>query len=271
MKQIHIPSNFIYPKIPETAYRFGSGQLTGKELRPDGDWRDYLPPEEDQNQRGVESSACYVEASQHSLATIQEEEFNLPNKNYSARFNALLSNGSVLGGDPLEGGQSIRHDGLIPDNLMPFGEHTQSWDDFHSWKNVEQKKCKDEGKNWLQKWQPNYDIGFTKEELVMSKYIKLKQILKYSPPPVSVTAWYEENGIYVKPAGSQDNHLVELVYIDEQNRPHIRDTYPPYEKILEPYYNFDFCMRWSLKNLSTPPLKKNWLWDLIIRLLNIFK
>lgn|SRR3990167_2072349 len=272
-KQTHtnIPKNFQYPEIKPEHYRFGSGQLIGTPLREDGDWRDYLPPTEDQNQRGVESSACYVEGSQHCLAVLQEEAFNLPDKNYSARFNALLSNSSVFGGDPLAAGQSFRHDGLIPDTMMPFGKDIASWDDFHSWKGVNEKNARAKGQKWLTEWKPEYDIVFTREETAMSKYIKLKNVLKFCPVPISVSAWYENNGMYVKPPGSIDNHLVLAVFLDEQNRLHILDTYAPYLKILEPYFNCDFAMRWHLKNLSTPPITKNWLWDIISLLKEFFK
>jgi len=271
MTHTPIPTNFLYPDVKATAYRFGSGQLTGTPLREDGNWSDYLPPQEDQNIRGIESSACYVEASQHSIATIQEEQFNLPDQNYSARFNTLLSNSTIFGGDPIAGGQSIRHDGLIPDAMMPFGSSVQSWDDFHSWKDVNKAKCLLAGLDWLKKWKPEYDIVFTREESVEAKYAKLRNALKYCPCPISVTAWYEDDGVYVKPAGSIDNHLVEAVYLDEQNRLHIRDTYAPYEKVLEPYFNFDFCLRWSLAQLSTPEFTSNWLWNMIRSLKEFFK
>lgn len=266
-----VPPNFIYPDIPESAYRFGSGQLVGTPLRENGNWIDYLPPEEEQRQHGVESSACFVEASQHSLATIQEEQFDLPDQNYSARFNALLSNGSVIGGNPLIAGDSFRHDGLIPEDMMPFGEEVSNWNEYHSWKGVDEQKCRATGLKWLEDWQPNYDLGFTREEPAMSKYIKLREILKYCPPAVSVTAWYEQNGVYIKPAGMSDNHLVLLVYIDELNRPYIWDTYTPHLKILEPYFNFDFCVRWSLTKKEKEVVKDNWLVDLLKRLLEFFK
>jgi len=66
-----VKTNFIYPEILPEHYRFGSGQILGTPLREDGDWRDYLPPEEAQNIRGIESSACYIEAQQHAIATIE--------------------------------------------------------------------------------------------------------------------------------------------------------------------------------------------------------
>ncbi len=253
--QTKIPTNFKYPEITGQHFLFGSGQLTPRVLRPDGDWRDYLPPEEYQNVRGIESSACYVEASQHAIATIIEEKYGVLNNNYSARFNALLSDGTEYGGDPLKGMDSIRHDGLITDEMMPFGDEIQSWADFHSWKGVDELKCRAMGKRSCSQWDIGYDVVFRVEESVQDKYKKARLALSYGPMAVSVAAWFEKDGVYIKPVGWTDNHLVELVHIDENNQATIRDTYAPFEKKLEPFFNFDFGMRLSVE--QKVEVKKN--------------
>lgn len=262
-KYTPVKTNFVYPEIKDTDYRFGSFQLIGTPLREDGDWRDYLPPEEDQNVRGVESSACYIEGQQHAVATLEEEVFGEKDNNYSARFNALLSNGTPNGGDPLKGAYSMHKDGLVKQQSMPWDGVT-SWDDFHSWKGVNEKDLINEGKTYLTKKTINYDIVFERWESVENKYTKLKQALKYSPVPVSVDAWYEENGEYVK-LNKQDNHLVLAVYVDDKNRIYVRDTYSPYLKILKANYNCDFAMRWSVQKKSPTEQKASlisWMLDL---------
>lgn len=267
MNHQKIPINFVYPKIKDTDFRFGSRQLQGIPLRANGDWRDYTPPSELQNRKRVESSACYVEASQHAIATIQEEQFGAPDNNYSARFNALLSEGTPQGGDPIVGGDSIRHDGLISETTLPF-ENINSWEEYHSFKGANENECRREGKNWLVQWKPEYDIVITRHESVAVKYAKLKEALNYSPVPISVTAWYEKDGVYVKPEGERDNHLVECVYVDKENHPWVWDTYPPFLKKLAPYYNFEFGMRWNLTKLDG---KKNWCVGLLKELTSFFK
>lgn len=256
MRVYPVKSNFIYPEIKETDFKFGSGQLGGKILREDGDWRDFLPPEEDQNKYGVESSACYVEAIQHGVATIEEEDFNEKDNNYAARFNALLSGGSIDGGDPLKAAYSIRHDGLVKDSSMPFSDVIKTWNDYHSWKGVDEKVVRAEGNGYVIAKDFGYDIVFQRNEPVKTKYLKAKNALKYCPLPVSVCAWFEDKGQYIKPEGMRDNHLVLLVYIDENNRPYIWDTYSPYLKVLEPFYNFDFGMRISVTKKEQTELKK---------------
>lgn len=243
--KLKIKGNFIYPEISETDRTY-AGAVLGPILREDGDWRDFLPPNEDQRQNGVESSACYVEAQQASIATIQEETFEVKDQNYSARFNALLSNGTDVGGDPIKGAMSIKKDGLISDELMTFKD-ISSWAEYHSWEGVSEVECKQKGKEWLDKWALNYKIVAEREEPIETKYISLKEALKRSPVPISVCAWYERNGQYYKPLGKRDNHLTLAIYVDEKDRIHIRDTYAPYLKILEPKTNFDFAMAWTVE------------------------
>lgn len=249
-----IPANFIYPDITERHYRFGLSPLPTTPLRIDGDWRDYLPPPEDQNVRGIESSACFVEAQEHSIATLEEEQFDEKNQNYSARFNALLAGGTQFGGDPLRAADSFRHDGLVDDSDMPFGDSIQSWSDFHSWMGVNEPELRAKGKTYLEGKTLANDIVFERWEVLEAKRLKLREALKYSPCPISVAAWYtDENGKYYKPLGTSDQHLVLAVYMNADNEVYIWDTYAPYLKVLRADFNFDFCMRWSVKKNLTPP------------------
>lgn len=251
MEHTPIAGNFLYPNVLPQHYRLGA-ILNKKVLRPDGDWRPFLPPEEDQNKRGIESSACYIEGQQHSIATLEENSFLERDNNYSARFNALLSNGTETGGDPLAGADSIRNDGLISESLMPFGDDIQSWDDFHSWKDVSEQGARLKGQEYRGKKKLNNEIVFELHESLATKYSKLREALKYSPCPMSVTAWFEVDGGYYKPEGSVDNHLVEAVYVDDKNCIFVRDTYAPYLKKLVPDFNPDFCMSWTVEKRTVP-------------------
>jgi hypothetical protein len=257
MKYTPVPTNFIYPDITPEHFRFGSNQIIGTVLREDSDWRDYLPPEELQNINGIESAACYVESPQHSIATIQEEQFGLIDQNYSARFNALLSNGTVYGGSPLEAAASIRHDGLVKDSSMPFSDDLESWHDFHSFKGVDEASVRAEGLMWLREWSPSYDIVFDINEPLEMKAMKIREALKYSPVCMSGACWYQdESGIYIKPEGVRDNHLFVCVYVDADGYYYAWDTYKPFLKKLHPLFNPEFAMRWTLE--KTPVRLTAW-------------
>lgn len=262
--------NFIYPKITPGHYRFGSQKFASVPLREDGDWRNYLPPEEEQFRNGIEQSDCYIQASQHAIATIQEEQYWDTDNNYSSRFNALLSDGREYGGDPLVGGDSMRNDGLIPEEAMLFSDMIKSWNDYHSWLGVDETHCRALGKVFLSKWKLNYDIVFERDEPSEQKFAKLREALNYSPCPISVYGMLDENGDYVqKQIGDRDTHLVLAVYLDSDNCIWVFDTYKKFLKKLPKNYNSNFCMRWSVsKQLPVVEVKKKWwqlLWEWFFR------
>lgn len=263
-----VPKNFHYPVIKETDFHFGSlSGLVSPLLRPDGDWRDYTPPPETQEVNGVESAACFIEAQQHTIATIMEEQFGIKDQNFAARFNIQFTNATPTGGDPLQAAQSFRDDGLIPDAMLPFTEDIRSWEEFNSFKGADSAACIAYGKGWRQAWEPTYEIVIRKEDSIGAKYQKLSQALKHSPVDVSVYAWVRDgSNQYIKPVGVEDNHLVELVYVDNNNCPYIFDTYAPFIKKLAPMYDFDFGIKHSLKKLDVRQTEISIIQKLIVLL-----
>jgi len=275
-KLIHtkITGNFVYPEIKDTDFVFGSGEVIGTVLNDSGDWRNYLPPHEFQNKNGVESSACFIEAQQHTIATILEKQYSIHDSNFSSRFNLIFSDATPLGGSPLKGAQTIRDHGVIPEQMLPFADYIQSWQEFNSFEGGNKGACIVTGQIWLQKWEPKYDIVFLKNDSVETKYRKLREALKFSPVCASVYAWVEDpvSGFYVKPDGYNDQHLVEIIHVDENNSVYVLDTYEPFIKRLNPNFNFDFGMRWSLFVKDTAPAqKKYWFTDIFIKLSKLIK
>lgn len=267
-KTMRVRQNFIYPDIKDTDISYGAS-ISGVVLRENGDWRDALTPAEDQNVGGVESFACYIEAQQHAIAMMEEALFNEKDNNYASRFNALLSGGSESGGDPIKAARSIKYDGLISEEMMSW-RGIDSWEEFHSWEGTDKDVCKNEGKKWLTKRSADFKIFVEKHYPIETKYLKIRESLKRSPTPISVCGWYERDGKYYKPQGLDDQHLTLAVYMNDKNEIYIRDTYPPYDKIVEANTDFDFAMGWIIrKKLSTPTLT---LWQkLKYNVRNIFK
>ncbi|MDZ4228250.1 MAG: hypothetical protein U1E54_03315 [Candidatus Levybacteria bacterium] len=261
-----LPTNFIYPELNEENHKYGASFLTNPIINPSGDWRKSLPPYEEQRRFNVETSSCYVEGQEHTIATIEEMVLGELDNNYSARFNALLSGGTSSGGDPVAGADSIRHDGLVREESMPHREDILSWDEFHSWKGVDETKVRAEGKEDLKKKERNFGVFITRELPLATKYTLLEQGLKRSPIPMSVWGVVDDTGNYIqKPDGTYDTHLVEATYLDRENKViHILDTYPPFEKTLPANYNPDFGMGWTVS--FKKGVKKNWLIDLCARL-----
>ena len=271
IKHIPTPQNFIYPEIKPEDFKFGSGQLSAEVVKKVPDWREYLPAEEIQRRNGIESSSCYVGALQNAYETVQEEKYGIIDGNYSERFNTILSDGTTVGGSPLKGAQSIRDDGMIPESLLPFDDEIMSWDEYHSFKGASETLCRLRGKEWRKKWNPEYEIVFSKNDPLEIKYSRIAERLKSSPLAVSVTAWYEKDGLYIKPEGMADGHLALATHLDPQGKVTIFDTYPPYIKILEPWFDFDFGMSVGIKAIPTTTLPNETAVDIINLIINWFK
>ncbi len=265
----NIRQTFVYPKIDEKTRMFG---LNPSVINHTGDWGAFLPPEELQKRGNIESSACYIEAQQHTIATLQECIYGLLDPNYAARYNALLSNGTEWGGDPIAGAESIRKDGLVKEESMPFGDYIESWWDFHSWKGVSETVCRSEGTRFTQNWKTNYKVVFERNEPVAMKYAKMREWLKSSPMPISVYGVTGSDGNYIpKPKGVGDTHMVQARFIDSHNRIHVRDTYKPFNKVLPENYNPDFGMAWVITKVNPEEKKDSWLVALIKSVLRLNK
>lgn len=267
MKYVPIEGNFIYPQNTETHYRFGSStENNAPALRIDGDWRDYLPQGELQMRNGIETSTCFIAAQHNAIATLIEEMYGIKDSNYSARFNLLHTDGSPQGGDPTQAGQSFRNDGLIPESMLPFSDDIKSWDDFNSYLGGDENACTIAGKLFTSKWKLNWDIVIERYNTLEDKLTKLRQALMYSPIAMSVPAWYEENGMYVRPPGLEvDNHLVLAVFMDKDYI-YIFDTYEPFIKKVDININPNFAVRWTVKKIDTIVKKENWFIRLIKKL-----
>ena len=91
-------------------------------------------------------------------------------------------------------------------------------------------------------------------DLLHSKKI---EAMKRGVVCISVWGVAEGDTYAVKPEGVGDTHMVEVTYVDKENKQiHILDTYLPLEKILPNNYNPDFGMvRYVEKKLSSEQKK----------------
>lgn len=251
--------NFIYPHIKHETRVFGAVNRIGEVINESGDWREYLPPETYQKVGSVESSACYIYAQTHTIATILEKQYGIKDSDFAERFNALLSNGSPYGGDPLAGAESFQKDGLIKYDLMPFLETLiNSWEDFHSWKGADREECLLAGQEFRKQWKLNYGIAFERDHSIEMKYHAIREYLQRSPMPMSVYGKTDNTGNYVpKQPGITDTHMVEAVYLDNENCIWVWDTYSPQLKKLPANYNPDFGMFWGVTKVL-PSSREPW-------------
>lgn len=256
--------SFKYPEIKreDREYQFGSVDP----VNPSGDWNTPITPFEEQRINNVEPSDCYVQASQSAIASYLELLYNIKDSDFLADFNALLSNGTPTGGDPLKGAYSIKNDGLIPQSMRDR-TGLQSWDEYHSWKGMDKDKCIAKGKEEARQTYKKYKIISEKGDSLEDKYAKLKDGLTRYACVVSVAAWFERDGKYYKPKGYDDTHLVQVLSINENNEITIKDTYAPHIKVLEANTDFDFSMGWVIRKKSPEEILNDTQKSLIIILM----
>lgn len=249
-------------------YVFGSNQIAGVELQPDGQWTDYLPTKEMQRQNAFESSACTCFGSLNALETLQNRLYG-EKRNYSERYLGVLAENTPTGNDPHKVAETMRKKGAIPDRELPFSTEIDTWDEYYS-PNPMTRKYLNMGESWLEEYLFGHEWVYTggsvsqKQKLMMSA-------LRFSPLCVSVVAWRKgDDGLYYKNSNDVDGHWVMLYGYVENDHWLVFDHYDDIYKKLRWNYDFGVCKRYHIEKRTTP-LHGNWLDDLIHRLWVAFK
>lgn len=226
--------SFIYPEYNAEDYVLGAARSAPFEvINESGDWRPYLPEPETQKKR-IESSGCTNYGSLNLLEILENYLYQEKN-NYSERFQAVMSNQNRNGNDPHKVLESIRNDGVIDDALLPF-TNEMTWEEYMSPQPMV-LSLKIKGQQWLNKYILKHEYIYRDTISIDEKKELLKQALKRSPVGVSVYAWLEQDGVYIKPEGARDTHWCVLVAI-EDGTPIIYDSYAPFLKKLS-WEHFD--------------------------------
>jgi len=174
--------------------------------------------------------------------------------NYSERFLYNLVGIEPPGVDPQVVYEAIRRKGLIPQEMLPM---TNTLQEFKTPRPMSQdfldkaKKFKEEfyfDHDWVLTGTPNPE--------------KLRYALKQSPIAVSVTAWFEENGVFVD-RGIPNNHWCVLYKMDDEFY-YVFDSYDHSEKKLPLSHNISYAKRIVLYKKTG---KSNWILDIIVSII----
>jgi len=266
---------FIPDEFDPKDYVFGAGNIAQDEvLIPDGDWMKHLPEIEYQRQGGIESMACTIFGTLNALEMIIHRKYGI-RVNYAERFNAILADITRSGGSPKTAAQTIRKNGVVSQEHLPFNDSITSWDDFYSPKPMAQKYL-EMGTEWLRYNNFEYDWVFTPDHDMSpgEKMTVLNDALMYSPIGVSVRAWRKEGDVYVKDEGTGDNHWCVLIRFKGAH-PVVFDSYDATVKVLQPGYDFQFAMRYIVTRRPKPTEEPDyeegvftWLWNMVKRLIH---
>ena len=248
----------IEPVVRED-WMFGSSGMDQKIRIYSGDWTPHLPNNEKQT-IGYRTMAC----TNFSSTTAIEIQFmyrihkgiisdtNLVwlfdngyfdkdgNINFSDRFDALISNTSLMGGNSLKRvAEAKRIYGLIPEKMLPWAEDQKEYFD--------KTKITDEmysmGQEFLKRFPINYEIVYSKDFVTA---------LKISPLAGALYAWNgKKDGVYYK-VDNKLNHAIAIIKPHPANW-NIFDSFYPFIKELAPNYTFlHYALRYIIGNNELP-------------------
>lgn len=171
--------------------------------------------------------------------------------NYSDRALGIVSGTYPPGNSPNVVAEYARKFGFIPEVMLPLNDTLTSVSEYYSPKPLPNDLF-NEGQKWLKKYTfKHWWIGNNYSVLSTAK---LKEALKYSPVGVAVLAWFKnDKGEYYVPPEykNQENHWTLLVYIDEDERKYVYDSYDDTIKILEKGYPIVLAKGYAVEvNLS---------------------
>lgn len=206
---------FVEPKITETHYIEGDGRLLGATvLNPSANWEKSLPDFEYQAKM-FETYGCTDWGLENQMQThhkyLYGEEIN-----YDERYIYNLVPINPPGADPQDTYEAARRFGMIS-GFLPM---TETLEEFKKPRPMTEPYLA-EGKKWNLKYFFDHDWVLTGEP----DPEKLRTKLKDSSLGVSVTAWIEENGVYVD-KGQPNTHWC-LLYKMDDTYYYIFDSYEP--------------------------------------------
>lgn len=217
---IKINNGYIEEALKPEDYTLGASPLSKKILQENSDWSEFLPSDERQSGRGLETMACVSFSFLNVLEALFKRKYNL-NVNFSDRFLAKASNTSQNGNLQSRVADTARKVGLINESDYPSGVDDFSWNEYY--KPLTQNLF-DKAKGFLNE----YEIGY---EAVPTTIPAMREALKYSPLWVAGSAWYKDGEFYV--SFGNPNHCF-VIYNIEQAIAYKKalDTYEPYLKTL---------------------------------------
>lgn len=229
-------------------------------LQPNGQWDDFLPTYEPQFEPGFDTDGCSVWGTQNALEILLYRLTGLK-PNYSERYTYILTPVRPPGQNPHVVAESIRKYGLIDQDDLPMAE---TFADFiQPDPMLTQWLLK--GRDWVQTYQMTHEWVWGDTPISLEeKKVLIMEALKYSPVSVSVTAWNEQDGIFVDLNLPNNHWCVCYGYNDLGWK--IFDSYDQTEKIYSFSSNIEMSKKYNIV-VGAPTIgaedTKIGFWDII--------
>lgn len=269
-KETIINTGFIQPFIgPEEWVGGSNSQIPDEILRPDGDWSMYYLDNEKQAGLSFDPADCTCNGSINQIQAYIKEKFGI-DEQYSKRALAIVAGVHPPGANPQDVYEAIRLYGLVPESEFPFDPtKITTLEQFLNPAPYSIEQLKLMGMKWLSRFSFRHEWGFYPMATLDYKKQVLAKSFKSCPPAYSVVGWQERNGKYYKAVGQIDNHWV----TGEKDAPdgwETKDSYDPFDKMLEKDYDFGFLKRIYITQ-HPPILKKKSIWQQIVEFIKNFK
>lgn len=243
-------------KIKENDYIFGASKLPNVIFNETGQWE--TPTYEPQADK-YETWGCTVWGSQNQIEIFFKKVFGFE-PNYSEAFTYRFSDIKEGGADPQNAYESIRHNGVIDNALLSLPDTLEELRTL----DISQSLI-DKGEEWLLRYE------FKHEWLIKPSKELIKNQLRCSPIAIAVTAWYEENGLYVDYGQPNTHWCVAFGYIEDARGLILKvfDSYDHSVKLLHPNHFISIAKGIYVGVIAQR--KKNWiqnLWDFFLDIIN---
>lgn len=238
---------FIEPIITDDNYILGQEKIPDDIINPSGQWKEYVPSDEIQKQRGIETANCTGYATTNAIEVLYKflygEEINK-----SDRALGIVAGTYPPGNDPHKVAEVTRKMGLVDEEDLPFDESITSVDEYYKPKPLPQNLIKKMGE-WLNDVEFKHEWVFnSRKTRLLNKQNRLISALKRGTVCVSVMAWSKNRkGLYTKPRGARDTHWTLLEGYEYGKKWLVFDSYDNTHKELEWNYDFGFAKRFWIK------------------------
>lgn len=248
----------VEPLQPED-YLLGSDQSLGAKygadvyLNPTGDWTPYTPSTEDQDTKTGDTWACTSFGTTNAIEMLARIRFG-HSLNLSDRYLAKMS-GTELGkgNSPKTVAEYLKPRPLLRNHYWTVNE--KDWPDVET---VEDYyiQPKDELKTLAVALGSQYEFGY---QHVPNTPTTIKAALRTSPVCIAVTAWVEDNGVYVR-GPFPENHWTTIIKVLDNGNYLCFDSFYPFLKEVKPEACQSIAMSYYLnKNTVSDSLFKKFI------------
>ena len=171
LKQIKKDGDHYSANVGELGAKFGS---KFKKVNPGGHWKNVKIKDEKQRNKFFDSFGCTVYANENIVQILIKFLYGIFEE-YSERYNGVLANLKIgFGGSPHTAAETIRKQGLLPYEKLPFDESIKNAYQYYTPKPMTQAFI-NEGKKWLDRFEYGHEWFWDFSHKNMMK------MLKYSP------------------------------------------------------------------------------------------